>query len=336
MNYDVHNHCIPNEVVEMLRREGDRFGIEVATNERGQMVIKVGEGGEGAGPIPAALTDFDERVAVMDAAGVDVHIVSYRTDLTAYSIDPAEGPGYARMLNRMMADEISRYPSRFLGLGTVPLQAPAAAAEELAYAVQELGMVGVEIGSNVNGTFFDSADLDPFWEAAEALRCLVLLHPVHPPLAGVDLSRYFLHNMVGRPAESTVSIGYMIFSGIFDRYPDLTVCMVHGGGFLPYQLGRFQKGYTVAPHLTATMTGRSPEDVARHLYYDSLVHTPEALRFLADRLGVTQILMGSDYPYGMHDTDPVGTINAIPGLTDEERSLVFEGNVGRILAGIRR
>jgi len=335
VNYDVHNHCVPTETIEMLRRDGPSFGIEVVENDRGDTLIKVG-GTAGAGPLPDALSNFDARVAAMDAAGVDVHMMSYRTDLTAYFIDPADGPRYARLLNRFMAAEVSKHPSRFLGLGTVPLQSPAAAAEELTFAVQELGMVGAEIGTNVNGRYFDLAGLDPFWEAAEALGCLILLHPSHPPLDGVDLSRYFIHNMVGRPAESTVSIAHMIFSGVFDRYPDLTVCMVHGGGFLPYQLGRFQKGFTTAPALTAKETSRPPEDVARHLYYDSLIHTPETLRFLIERVGATQVLMGSDYPYGMHDRDPVGTINAIPKLTDDERSLIFEGNPRRILDRVRR
>lgn len=335
MNYDVHNHHVPQETIEMLRREGSSFDIEVLENERGQTVMMVG-GTTGAGPLPVALSDLDARIATMDAAGVDVHIVSYRTDLTAYFIDPAVGARYARSLNRCMADEVSRYPSRLIGLGTVPLQSPADAAEELVFAVQELGLAGVEIGTNVNGIYFDQAELDPFWEAAEALRCLVLLHPSHPPLAGVDLSRYFIHNMVGRPAESTVAIAHMMFSGVFDRYPGLQVCMVHGGGCLPYLLGRFEKGFKVAPHVTATEMTRLPDDIARHLYYDSLVHTPEALRFLIGRVGETQVLMGSDFPYPMHDADPIGTIDAIPSLTEGERSLILEGNAQLILDGVRR
>ena len=319
----------------MLQRDGSAFGIEVSKDPRGQIVLNVG-GTTGAGPLPGQLSDLDARIASMDSAGVDVHIVSYRTDLTAYFIDQAHGARYSRLLNHAMAGEVSRHPSRLIGLGTVPLQSPAAAAEELAFAVQELGLAGVEIGTNVNGTYFDQAELDPFWEAAEALGCLILLHPSHPPLAGVDLSRYFIHNMVGRPAESTVSIAYMICGGVFDRYPGLKVCMVHGGGCLPYLLGRLHKGFEVAPHLAAAKTSRQPDDIAKHLYYDSLLHTPEALRFLIGSVGETQVLMGSDYPYPMHDTDPVGTINSIPGLTDEERSLILEGNARRILGGVRR
>jgi aminocarboxymuconate-semialdehyde decarboxylase len=335
MNYDVHNHSVPLETIEMLRRDGADYGIEVVEDDKGQTLIKIG-GRAGAGPLPEALTDFDQRVAMMDAAGVDVHLVSYRTDLTAYSVDPDKSSRYSRALNQNLAAEISKHPDRFHGLATVPLQSPADAAEELAYAVQELGMAGAEIGTNINGTFFDQVEMEPFWEAAAELRCFILLHPVHPPLGEMDLSRFFLHNMVGRPAESTVSMAHMIFSGVFDRHPDLVVCMVHGGGFLPFQLGRLQKGFTVAPHLTATQTERGPEDVARQLYYDSLIHSPEGLRFLIERFGPTRLLMGSDYPYAMHDRDPVGSINAIPRVTDEERDLIFEKNPRRILDGIAR
>jgi aminocarboxymuconate-semialdehyde decarboxylase len=335
MNFDVHNHHVPPDAIEMLARDGDSFGIEVLQNQRGQTVLKVG-GSDGAGPLPDAMSNLDARIATMDAARVDVHIVSYRTDLTAYFIDPEDGARYARTLNRLMADEVSKYPTRLVGLATVPLQAPVAAARELEFAVRELGLAGVEIATNINGTYFDQAELDPFWEAAEALGCLVLLHPSHPPLPGVDLSRYFIHNMVGRPAESTVAIAHMMFSGVFDRYPDLKVCMVHGGGCLPYLLGRLQKGATVAPHLTAVDTSRLPEEIAKHLYYDSLVHTPEALRFLIGRVGETQVLLGSDFPYPMHDPDPIGTIDQVPDLTDQERFLILEGNAQRILDGVRR
>jgi aminocarboxymuconate-semialdehyde decarboxylase len=335
VNYDIHNHCIPAATIEMLERDGPRFGFEIVENEVGEKLMKVGSA-TGAGPLPDELSNLDRRIAMMDDAGVDVHIMSYRTDLTAYFVDPAEAPRYSRLLNRFMADEAATHPDRLVGLATIPLQAPAAAAEELRYAVEELGLAGAEIGTNVNGAYFDVAGLDPVWEAAEALRCLILLHPSHPPLPGVDLSRHFIHNMVGRPAESTASIAHMIFSGVFDRYPDLTVCMVHGGGFLPYQLGRFSKGFAVAPHLTAKLTSRPPDEIARHLYYDSLIHTPETLRFLIDRIGAGQVLMGSDYPYAMHDRDPVGTIDAIPDLTAEERALILEGNARRILDAVRR
>lgn len=226
-------------------------------------------------------------------------------------------------------------PDRFSTLGTVPLQSAKAAAAELEHAVVELGMVGVEIASNVNGITLGRLDLDPFWEVANATRCLILLHP-YEPLRGVDLSEYWLHNMVGRPAESTVSIGQLLFSGVLERFPDLVVCLVHGGGFLPYQLGRFDKGYEAVPEETTSRISSAPSEFARRLYYDSLVHSPTALEFLVRTVGADHVVVGSDYPYEMHDPQPVESVRSATGLTPPEIDQILTGNIERIITEIRR
>ncbi len=246
---DVHAHCIPAELIELLRTEGPTIGIEVVPGERGEDVLIAGR--VRSGPLRPVLSDVAARLAHMDATGVEVQLLSGWVDLTAYALEGDAGAIYARRFNRILADEAGRFPDRFRALATVPLQTPGAAADELAHAVSELGMVGVEIATTVDGRDLDQAELDPFWAAAEELRCLVLLHP-YAPLAGVDLSRNFLDNMVGRPAETTVAVAHLIFSGVLDRYPGLVMCVVHGGGFLPYQLGRMERGHTAVPHLTAT------------------------------------------------------------------------------------
>lgn len=332
MTYDVHAHCVPDELVALLRSDGHRFGIEVVKNADGEEHIVIG--GRHEVPLPKGLSDLEGRLAAMDAAGVDVQLLCHRTDLSAYGLEGDAGAAYSRAFNRIMADEVARNAERFLALGTIPLQDPAAAAEELRFAVLELGMVGVEIASTVAGVTLDQASLEPFWEAANDLRCFVLLHPF-TPLAGVDLSRYFLENLVGRPAESTVAVGHLIFSGILERYPDLVLCLVHGGGFLPYQVGRMQKGYSVVPHITAADLSTPPLEIARRLYYDSLLHIPQALSFLVDLVGADHVVVGSDYPYEMHERQPVTAVKAA-GLGEEQQSLILEGNVNRIVANIRR
>jgi aminocarboxymuconate-semialdehyde decarboxylase len=114
------------------------------------------------------------------------------------------------------------------------------------------------------------------------------------------------------------------------------ICTVHGGGFVPYQLGRMQRGFDAVPHLTAKNIATAPTELARRLYYDTVLHDPDALSFLVRRVGANRVVVGTDYPFEMGDPDPVATVEGIPGLTDEERSLIFEGNVGRILDGMRR
>ena len=331
--YDVHAHICPTELLDLLRMDGKRFDTEVVTDARGQVSLVFG-GRQKVGPLPPELGDGPARLAAMDAAGVDVQLVSHRTELSAYALSGDAGARYARAFNKILADEVSRAPDRFIGLGTVPLQNPTAAAEELRYVVQDLGMAGVEIASTVDGTALDAADLEPVWEVANELRCLVLLHPL--PLAGVDLSRYFLANMVGRPAESTVAAAHLIFGGVLERNPDLVLCMVHGGGFLPYQIGRMQKGYEVVPHLTAKHLRTPPLEIVKQLYYDSLVHIPQVITYLVDLVGAERVVMGSDYPYEMHERQPVKAIEAVPALTDAQRALLLGGNVERILAGIKR
>ncbi|HJR91707.1 MAG TPA: amidohydrolase family protein [Acidimicrobiia bacterium] len=331
--YDVHAHCIPADLLDMLRRHGSDFGLEVVDGERGQSAVLAN--GQRIGPFRSVLGDVDARLAKMDASGVDVQLISSWVDLTAYGMEPEHGAAYSRRFNEIMADEAGRHPGRFLALGTVPLQSPGHAAEELHHAVRELGMAGVEIATTVGQTDLDQAGLDPFWEAAAELRCLVLIHPCDP-LSGVDLSRNFLDNMVGRPAESSITIGHLIFSGILERYPDLVVCVVHGGGFVPYQLGRMQQGYRAAPHMTAKNISTPPEDLARRLYYDTVLHDPAAIAFMVERMGVEQVVLGTDYPFEMGDMEPVATLDSVPGLTDTDRQLIREGNVARILEGIRR
>lgn len=334
MTYDVHAHIVPVELMELLRADGPGFGLEVITTAEGKEKIRIG-GRTEIGPFPDNLFDLEARFAAMDQGGTSVQVVGHRTEFSAYALDGEKGAAYARAFNRILADEVSRNPDRLLALGTVPLQDPRRAAEELAYAVQELGMAGVEIASNIDGRPLDQAGLDPFWEAANELRCFVLLHP-HDPLRGVDLSRYFMDNMVGRPAESTVAIAYLIFSGVLDRFPDLVLAMVHGGGYMPYQIGRWEKAYKVVPHIAGKNLSAPPLDYVRRLYFDSLVHLPETLSYLLGLVGSSQVLVGTDYPYEMAERAPVAFIDSVPGLSGDDRHAILEGNMGRILEGIRR
>ena len=331
--YDVHAHCIPAALVDLFRSEGERFGLSVVEGDRGASIELAS--GERIGPFRPVLSDVDARLAAMDSTGVDVQIISSWVDLTAYGMGAEQGASYARAFNEIMAEEAARHPDRFLALGTVPLQSPRHAAEELAHAVEELGMVGVEIATTVGQTDLDQAGLDPFWEAAESLGAIVLLHPCDP-LSGVDLSRNFLDNMVGRAAESSIAIGHLVFSGILERHPGLVVCVVHGGGFVPYQLGRMQRGYDAVPHLTAKNISTPPQELVRRLYHDTVLHDPAALAFLVERIGADRVVVGSDYPFEMGEPDPIRAVEAIPGLSEEQRLLILEGNVERILAGVRR
>lgn len=331
--FDIHAHCIPPGVIDLLRSEGGRLGIEMADDGSGEYAVIGGR--VRLAPFRPILGDMNARLQAMDDTGVDVQLLSSWIDLTAYALEGATGAEYSRLFNQILIDEAGKHPDRFMALGTVPLQSPELAAEELAYAVRDLGMAGVQIATTVDGTDLDRAGLDPFWEAAEDLRCLVVIHPCDP-LPGVDLSRNFLDNMVGRPAESSIAVAHLLFGGTLERYPNLVVAVVHGGGFVPYQMGRMQRGFDAVPKLAAQNISTPPSELVRRLYFDTVLHDPTPLRFLVDHMGADHVIMGTDYPFPMGDPTPVATVNGIPGLSDEQRDLILGGNVARLLEGVRR
>ncbi len=328
VSIDIHAHCVPAEALDLLHSEGASIGIEVGDD--GSVVVA---GRPLPMPLRQTLVDRDGRLAAMDRSGIDIQVLSSWIDLTAYRLDPDAGARWSRLLNETLAGEAASHPDRFLALGTVPLQNPEAAVTELRYAVDELGMVGVEIGTRVGDVDLVSARLDLFWEEAARLRCLLLLHPLDP-LPGIDLGSHFLHNIVGRPAETTIAVARLLLAGLFERHPRLQMCVVHGGGFLPYQIGRMGRAWVARPEIVASELKTPPLEALRQLSFDTVLHEPAAIRYLVDVVGADRVLLGTDYPFEMGDADPVATIEAVPGLGTADRTAILSGNAQRLFAGI--
>lgn len=330
---DVHAHVVPQGVLDQLAADGGRYGIELS--ESGGRRAALIAGRVHAAPLRADLVDLADRVAAMDAAGVGVQVLSSWIDLTAYALPAEQGARYARMFNEALAATATEHPGRFRAVATVPLQAPELAAAELRHAVGTLGADGVEIATTVDGRELDDPELEPFWVAAEELRCLVLIHP-YASLAGRGVERYFLGNLVGNPAESTIALAHLVFGGVLERHPDLRIVLVHGGGFAPYQLGRWDRGFRQDARGAAAHLTRSPGEWVRTVHHDTVLHSPASLRFLLDVVGSERVVLGSDHPFEMGDPEPVRTLDAVPGLTAHERELVLSGNLRRLLADVRR
>lgn len=333
MTIDVHTHCVPVGVIETLVADGGRYGIEL-TRQDGRYAALIA-GRVQTRPILPPLIDLPARLGAMDAAGVDVQVLSSWIDLTAYALDGATGSRYARMFNEGLAATVTEAPERFRAVATVPLQSPDRAATELRHAVTALGLVGVEIATTVDGIELDDPSLEPFWSAAEELRALVVVHP-YASLAGRNVTRYGLANLVGNPAETTVALGHLVFGGVLERHPDLRMCLVHGGGFAPYQVGRWDRAFRADAQGAAEHLTRPPSEWLRTLYFDTVLHSPLSLRHLIDVVGVEQVVLGSDFPFQMGEPDPVGAVAAVPRLTEPERDLVLHGNLDSVLAGVRR
>lgn len=331
MTYDVHAHAVPPAVFDAIRRDGTGAGVEVAERD-GRPVIRFAGGDAPA--IRPDLVDVDARLAAMDRMGIEVQLVSSWIGVTGYELDPERGSRWARLFNETLAEMVGEHPDRFRGLANVPLQDGERAAHELRRAVTELDMVGAEIATSVDGRELDDADLEPFWAAAEELRCLLVLHP-DQVLPGRPEPRYFLNNLVGNAAETTIALTHLLFSGVLTRHPDLRIVLVHGGGYLPWQAGRLDHGSTAAARVTSEHLDAPPSTYLRRLYYDTVTHSPQALRFLLDFAGAGQVVLGSDYPFEMGEDDPVGLVDAVEGLDADARAAILTGNVERLLGELR-
>jgi aminocarboxymuconate-semialdehyde decarboxylase len=315
----------------MERIERDGAAHSVSITDRGTVSFA----GRGATqPSPPGMLDLAERLAWMDANDVGIQVLSAWMDFSAYVLDPDDGAWLARALNELTAQAIAGHPDRFLAMAAVPLQAPDLAAQELRYSVEQLGMVAVEIGTAVGDTELDEPSLEPFWNAAEQLDLLVLVHPPYVSIGFERLTRYFLDNIVSNPAEATVAAAHLIYGGVLERHPDLKVCLTHGGGFLPYQIGRQDRGFNAKPGLTAQHLHTPPSTFLRRFYYDTVVHGSEALRFLVDRVGSGRVVLGSDYPFPMGDPEPVMTVRKA-GFDDATTRAILADNARRALGGAR-
>jgi aminocarboxymuconate-semialdehyde decarboxylase len=325
--YDVHAHCVPPSFRDWLQRSGSGHGVELLDTPKGTCV-SFNERFVSA-PMRDSLGDLSRRIQSMDRMGVDVQLLSGWIDLTGYDLASPDGVSYTRAQNDCLAEEAAREATRLRPVATLPLQDPAEAAKELERAMGELGMVGAQLATTVGPDWIDRAGLDDVWEAADALGAFIILHPM-APLTGVTLDRYFMDNSVGRPAETTIALAGLMYSGVFDRYPNLQICGVHGGGFVPFQIGRLDRAYEMKPDLAARQAERLPSEYLRRIYVDTVVHSPDVLRFLVDTMGADRLLVGTDYPFEMGDDDPVALVDSMPGIAPAERESILSGNARRL------
>jgi len=313
---DLHCHYIPQTLVDLIESDGAKHSVELT--DAGNVSFA---GRDATQSFPAGMLEIDERLRWMDDQGIDVQVLSAWMDFSAYVLDPVDGAWLARSLNETTVEAIRPHRERLWAMAAVPLQAPELAAEELEYAVRELGMVAVEIATSVVDRELDDDALDPFWSAAEDLDVLVLVHP-YASIGSDRLSRYFLNNIVGNPAEETVAAAHLIYGGVLERHRDLKVCLTHGGGFLPYQIGRQDRGFESVGRLTRSKLSSPPSSLLRRFYFDTVVHGAESLRFLVERVGDDRVVLGSDYPFPMGDPEPVVTVRRAELSEDSTRGIL--------------
>ncbi|CAL9597406.1 hypothetical protein SUDANB108_05387 [Streptomyces sp. enrichment culture] len=273
------------------------------------------------------LTDPTVRLAAMDAQGVDVQLVSPSPSHYHYWADEDTAEKVYRLANEATAAHCRAAPGRLRGLGLAPLQHPDHAVRALDHALDQ-ELLGVEISSHAPGRELSDPAYEPFWSRAEQTGAIVFLHPFGCTL-DERLDRWYLSNTVGQPVENAVALSHLIFSGVLDRHPGLTLIAAHGGGYLPTHIGRSDHAWSARSDAGAGCA-HLPSSYLERLYFDSLVHDPHVLRELVRVAGAGRVLLGSDFPFDMGAEDPVGALRAA-GLSDADFHAVSGGNASALL-----
>jgi aminocarboxymuconate-semialdehyde decarboxylase len=328
---EIHFHVVPFPFLESLRRGDLSSVVEVETRRDHDALIFhappeiVVEPGISVRP-----HHCDEKLllAAMDARRLDAAAISPPPELFLYWAAPETGGHIARIMNDGMAHLARAHPHRFLPLATLPMQNPAQAVLELERAITVLGLRGVALCTHVGGRDLDDPRYAPVFATAARLGVPIFLHPQN---AGeIDrLKDYHLWNVIGFPLETTITATRLITSGVFERYPTLSIVLAHGGGYLPYQLGRLDHAWRTNRDEFGGLP-RAPAEYLDNIYCDSLTHDSQALRFLIDRVGADHVVLGTDYPFSMQCATPVEAIEAL-ALPPRQHAAVLGETLSRLL-----
>ena len=318
---DVHAHVLSEETMQRMRREAPDVGPKLSDIDEHGATLQIA--GITQRPFPRGAWDMDVRLRDMDAHGVDVQVLSVMPQTFLYDQDPSLTATLCTIQNEAIAAIVREKPDRFYGIAGLPLQAPERAAAELRRSMRELGLKGAMIGSHVEGRNLDDPTLEPLWEAAAELDALILIHPQKVAAAN-RLGSYYLTNLIGNPLETTIAAASLVFSGVLERYPNLKFCLSHGGGYTPYQIGRFIHGWSVRPegkkHLKV-----SPEASIRRLYFDTILHYDAPLKWLVETFGAGHVMLGSDYPFDMGMFDCVKAVRELDVPEGDRLTLLGRG-----------
>lgn len=319
MKIDIHTHIMPEHMPNWVQKFG--YGEFIHLEHRNCQACMM-KGDKLFRAVEENCFRETLRIEDMDATGVTMQVLSTIPVLFNYWAKPADGYETARFFNDHIAGVVSKNPQRFIGIGTVPLQDVDLAIREMERCVQELGMPGLEIGSNVNGQNLSEPVFLPFFEAAARLNCALFIHPWEM-MGEAQMQKYWLPWLVGMPAETTRAICSLIFGGVLEKFPSLRVAFAHGGGSFPFTIGRIAHGFAVRPDLVAIDNNISPEQYLGKFWVDSLVHDPRSFQYLIDTMGVDKICLGSDYPFPLGEHHPGSMIELMTMERPLKEKLLF-------------
>ncbi|MGH8915637.1 MAG: amidohydrolase family protein, partial [Acidimicrobiia bacterium] len=284
MTIDIHAHAIvPDALAEMAASHPDHGPALV--EDDGRRYLKY-PGRERLGPLPDGIFDPEVRLADMDRQRVDIQVIAIPPPNFHYHVPPDVGADFAAIQNDALIALSDKEPERFHLFATLPLQEIGASLAEIERVSGYPRVRGVQFGSNIDGVDMDDPSLGPVWAELERRNLPVWFHSDQRAIAGAErLNRYYLQNLIGIPMESTIAAAKLIFGGVLERHPGLRVGFTHGGGFAPYQVGRWEHGWRVRPEPKVNITEGGPRHYFATLYFDSLTHDATSLEMLGKRMG---------------------------------------------------
>ncbi len=323
--YDLHNHVIPEPVVQAIRRSPERYGTRIEEKDGKRYFDSHGRMTE----LLPEFCNIEAKIAWMDRAGMDVSVISVGPPIYFYWLKPEAGVEIARIANDGIAQMVAQHPDRLRGMAHLPMQDPDAAIAELERVAKEHKFKAVELATSIEGTPLADMKFRKVLKAIEKLGLFVFTHP-YQCLAQGGMDTFYLRNFIGFPLDTTMMVAHLMFSGALDELKKLRILCAHGGGYVPYQIGRFAHGHRVRPEPKVNHPS-PPRKLFKRFYFDALTHDPQAARHLINIAGADRVVIGTDHPFDMGPVDPLGSIDSIPKLTATEREWLCSKTAKRLL-----
>ncbi|WP_338448257.1 amidohydrolase family protein [Niallia oryzisoli] len=329
MIIDIHTHFVPETLPYMSNRVGGEKwpAIQCVCGQPNHRHVMIS--GKNYRTITNQSWSPERRIADMVEENVDIQVISPMPQLLSYWFNAQDTLDFSRYINEQLAIVIAEDPKRFYGLGMVPLQDPELAAKELGSLKRNYGMVGVEVGTNINGKSIGDPFFDPFFAEAEAQGMVIFIHAIHPQGKERFIGAPLVNNLVGFPTENGLAISSLITSGLLEKYPNLKIVSSHGGGSFSSILPRLNQGWNIN-HPFREFCPHPPTYYAQKIYYDTLVYDVKTIKYLIDLYGPTQLIVGSDYPYIIREENPGHWLNNLE-VTQEIKDQIMYKNALRLL-----